>query len=188
MYWRINFKKKYVMKKSIAILIVFNAIALSIFSQKTINPYDGALEITSSALFNDEKTSNYSISVFLDGHRLDSVFMKNKRPIHMYLDYNKVYTFLFQKDNCKEKIVVLNTQIPKGLKGMQDESFVFQVEMTQGLTKNSAETEDLPVAVVMINQSDEILEASEKYYKMTHNSETTDRSATNTEIDGKDKK
>jgi|GEM_PF-5774778 len=156
------------MKTTLALLVVLNSIFFTALSQKTVNPYDGALEITSSALFNDEKTSNYSISVFLDGHRLDSVYMKSKRPIHMYLDYNRVYTFLFQKENCKDKIVVLNTLVPEGLKGMQDETFNFQVEMTQTLTKNSPETEDMPVAVVMINKNEELLQASESYFKFTH--------------------
>jgi len=159
------------MKPSIIFLLIINTIVLKTYSQKTSNPYNGALEITSSALLNDEKTSHYAISVYLDGYRLDSVFLKSKRPIHIYLDYDKVYTFLFQKNNCKDKIVILNTQIPKGLKGIQDESFLFKVEMTQILTKNSLETEDLPVAVVIINNKDELLEASENYYKLTHKKE-----------------
>lgn len=156
------------MRKAFLLLAVLNAIVFTAVSQKSTKPYEGALEITSSALLNDAKTSDYSISVYLDGHRLDSVYMKRSKPIHMYLDYDKVYTFLFQKTNCKDKIVILNTQIPNGLKAMQDESFVFQVEMTQILTKNTIETEDLPIAVVMINKSEELLEASENYYKFTH--------------------
>jgi len=168
------------MKSSIIFLLIFTTIVLKTYSQKTSNPYNGALEITSSALFNDEKTSHYAISVYLDGHRLDSVFLKSKRPIHMYLDYDKVYTFLFQKNNCKDKIVILNTQIPKGLKGMQDESFLFKVEMTQILFKNSLETEDLPVAVVMINDKEELLEASENYHKLTHDQEVEESGGAST--------
>lgn len=156
------------MKTTIAFLVVFNTIVLTAFSQKIANPYEGALEISGSALFNDEKTSNYAVSVFLDGHRLDSVFVKNMKPIRMYVDYDKVYTFLFQKENCRDKIVILNTQVPSGLKAMQDESFDFKVEMTQSITRNCPETEDLPVAVVMISKSDELLEASENYFKLTH--------------------
>jgi hypothetical protein len=168
-------------------LAVFNTIVLTTFSQKTTNSYEGALEISSSALFNDEKTSNYSVSIFLDGHRLDSMFVKTKRSVHLYLDYDKVYTFLFQKDNCKDKIVILNTQVPKGLKAMQDESFDFKVEMTQAITRNCPETEDLPVAVVMINKSDELLEASENYFKFTHSKEEVE--ALDTKVSSsKDKK
>lgn len=155
----------------IMLLAVLNMIVLTAFSQKTTNSYEGALEISSSALFNDEKTSNYSVSIFLDGHRLDSMFVKTKRSVRLYLDYDKVYTFLFQKNNCRDKIVILNTQVPKGLKAMQDESFDFKVEMTQSITRNSPETEDLPVAIVMINKSEELLEASENYFKYTHSKE-----------------
>jgi hypothetical protein len=163
------------MKTIIVLLVVFNTIVLTTFSQKkTSNSYEGALEISSSALFNDEKTSCYAVSVFLDGHRLDSVFVKTRKPVHMYLDYDKVYTFLFQKDNCRDKIVILNTKVPAGLKAMQDETFDFKVEMTQTITRNCPETEDLPVAVVMINKSEELLEASENYFKLTHNKDEVD--------------
>jgi len=105
--------------------------------------------------------------------------MKSKRKATLYLDYDKVYTFLFQKNMCKDKIVILNTQIPVGLKGMQDESFDFQVEMSQILTKTNVDTEDLPVAVVMIDKNDELLEASENYYKLMHAADSKEKNEDN---------
>ena len=79
-----------------------------------------------------------------------------------------MYTFLFQKKGCQDKIVIINTKIPDGLKSMQDDSFDFEIEMSESLKKQSPDIEDYPVAVLMINKQDELLEASEDYYKLTH--------------------
>lgn len=140
---------------------------LTATAQKKFKEYD-TLEITGAALLNDKNVRNYSISVYLDGTKIDSLYSKNKKPIKFLVDCNQLYTFLFQKDNCQDKIVIVNTKIPEGLKEMQDHTFDFEIEMSQFLLKDSKETEDFPVAVIVIDKEDELLEASESYDKFTH--------------------
>jgi hypothetical protein len=147
-------------------IVVMNMITLAVFSQKKTKIY--SLEITGAALLNDVRTNNYAISVYLDGHKIDSMYNGSKRPINFYVKYNEVYTFLFQKEGCKDKILIVNTIMPQGVKGIEDDSFNFEVEMTQALTKKSDEIEDYPVAVLKINKEVESLEASESYYQFTH--------------------
>jgi hypothetical protein len=149
----------------ITILLVTSITATA---QKNKKNKDNALEISGSVLFNDQRTTKYSISVYLDGVKLDSIFTKKRKSLPFYLDYNKVYTFVFQKENCTDKIIILNTLLPDGLKKMKDETYNFDVEMSQALIKNSPETEDYPVAVVKINKTERSLEASEEYHKLTH--------------------
>ncbi len=154
--------------KSYSLLTILFVIALNSNAQKNNKNFYNALEISGSVLYNDQKTNKYSISVYLDGIKLDSIYTKSKRSKPFFLNYDKVYTFVFQKENCTDKIIILNTQIPEGLKRMKDETYNFDVEMSQTLIKHSADTEDFPVAVVRINKSEKLLEASENYHKLTH--------------------
>lgn len=148
------------------LVIILNTIVIHGFSQKRINK--DPLVIKGAALLNDEKIRNYAISVYMDGNKIDSIFSKSKKSIYFYVSYHNVYTFLFQKDGCRDKIVIVNTNIPEGQKGMKDDIFEFEVEMSQSLIKDSKEIEDYPVAVLKVNEADQVLEVSESYYKFTH--------------------
>lgn len=153
-------------KKSMLLLVV-STMTLTLNAQIK-NSKKGALELIGSALLNNARTSDYSISVYLDGRIIDSMYTKSKRTIKFYVDYNQVYTLLFQKQNCLDKIVIVNTQIPGGLKSMEDDTFDFEVEMSQSLAKNTKELEDYPVAVLYIDKKEETLQASAEYNKFTH--------------------
>ncbi len=148
------------------LIVLINAISLTGFSQKKNRKMP--LEITGSALLNDSRTTDYAISVYLDGTKIDSLYNKTKKSIKFYVNYNEVYTFLFQKPDCKDKIVIVNTMIPDGLKYLQDDTFDFEIEMSQVLVKKGSEIEDYPVAVLKINKEEELLAPSESYYKFTH--------------------
>ena len=143
-------------------ITVFTAAAQS--KQKTSD----LLEITGAALLNDQRVSNYAVSVYLDGTKIDSMFTRSKKTIKFYVSYNKVYTFLYQKKNCMDKIIIVNTEVPEGLKMMVDNTFDFDVELSQSLTKKSEDMEDYPVAVLLIDKEEEVLHASPKYNKLTH--------------------
>ncbi len=154
--------------KSYSLLTILFVIAFNSTAQKNNKSLDNALEISGSVLYNDQKTSKYSISIYLDGIKLDSVYTKSKRSKPFFLDYNKVYTLVFQKENCIDKIIILNTHLPNGCRKMRDETYNFDVEMSQALIKNSPETEDYPVAVVKICKTEKSLKASEEYHRLTH--------------------
>ena len=149
------------------ILFIVSTLTLTATAQKK-NKKNHVLEITGAALLNDQRTSEYAISVYLDGTRIDSLYSKSKKTIKFYISYNKVYTFLFQKEKCADKIVIVNTQVPAGLKNIQDETFDFEVEMSQVLSQNNKELEDYPVAVLYIDKKEEAIQASAEYNKFTH--------------------
>jgi hypothetical protein len=153
-------------KTVMMLMVLVNMIMLTGFSQKRLRKKP--LEITGAALLNDSRTTNYAISVYLDGTKIDSMYNKSKKSIKFYVNYNQVYTFLFQKQDCKDKIIIVNTMIPEGLKSLNDDVFDFEVEMSQSLAKKSDEIEDYPVAVLKISKDKELLEASESYYRFTH--------------------
>lgn len=149
------------------LLSLINLLTLTTQAQKKAKKVS-TLEITGSALLNDVRTNNYAISVYLDGTKVDSMYSKSKSAIKFYVAYDKLYTFLFQKQDCKDKIVIVNTKVPMGLKEMKDDTFDFEIEMSEALAKTTNETEDYPVAVLFINKDEEMLKASESYNKFTH--------------------
>lgn len=144
-----------------------NIISITANAQKKVIAND-LLEITGAALLNNQRASDYSISVYLDGTRIDSIYSKSKKNIKFYVAYEKVYTVLFQKANCIDKIVIVNTILPKGLKSMHDNTFDFEVEMSQVLSKNNKDLEDYPIAILYIDKDEEVLQASAEYNKFTH--------------------
>lgn len=150
-----------------AVFFLINAIVLPANAQKRIKK-QSTLEISGVALLNDTRTRDYSVSVYLDGHKVDSMFSKTTKPLFFTVVYNKVYTLLFQKEGCLDKMVIFNTYVPEGLTNIKDDTFDFEIEMSQCLLKESKEIEDHPAAVLLINRDTESLEASETYYKLTH--------------------
>jgi hypothetical protein len=167
---------------SFAFVILINAIALTANAQKKIKK-QSTIEISGAALLNDKRIKDYSVSVYLDGLKVDSMFSKTTKPLFFTVVYNKVYTLLFQKEGCLDKMIIFNTHVPQGLKNIKDDTFDFEVEMSQCLLKNTGETEDYPAAVLLIDKSTESLEASEAYYKFTHK-ENTDISNILVELPG----
>lgn len=149
------------------IVMMLLLVPLFSFGQKD-DMSEKTLEIKGAALLNDKRTSDYSISVYLDGSRLDSLYSKSKKTLTFYVAYDKVYTFLFQKEHCEDKIVIVNTKLPNGLNSLEDDTFDFEVEMSQALSKNTEELKDYPVAVLLIDKKQEILQASAAYNKFTH--------------------
>ncbi|MES2567702.1 MAG: hypothetical protein V4565_12595 [Bacteroidota bacterium] len=150
------------------IIIIIYLITLTATAQRKQDSFD-ILKITGAALLNDQRIANYAVSVYLDGTKIDSIYARSKKTIKFYISYNKVYTVLFQKKNCLDKIVIVNTHIPEGLKSMEDNTFDFEVEMSQSLSKKSANMEDYPIAVLLIDKNEEILHASDEYNRLTHN-------------------
>jgi hypothetical protein len=156
--------------RKITLLLVVSTMTLTLNAQIK-NSKKSALELIGSALLNNARTSDYSISVYLDGRIIVSMYTKSKRTIKFYVDYNQVYTLLFQKQNCLDKIVIVNTQIPEGLKSMEDDSFDFEIEMSEVLSKKNKELDDYPIAVLYIDKFEEMLQVSADYNKFTHKNE-----------------
>ncbi len=155
------------MKTKFYFLLILNTIVLFSFAQKNKAKED-ILRISGTVLLNDQPTGRYAVSIYLDGTMIDSLYTKSKRVINFHIGYNKVYTFLFQKENCLDKIVIVNTQFPDGVTSVKNNTFDFEVEMSQSLTKKGADLIDYPVAVLLIDKKEESMEASSEYNNLTH--------------------
>lgn len=126
-------------------------------------------EINSSAIYNDAPTSNYSIIIYADGKRKDSLFVKKNKAINLSLESDKVYSLVFKKENCPDRFVIVNTNIPSGIGEIQNEEpFDLQIEVSPDAKSVRQEYDDYPVAILMVNKKKKLLMASENYHKETH--------------------
>lgn len=148
-------------------LLIITVCILSFTTIKAQNEF--VFDVTASALFNDKPTKDYSILIYADGALKDSLFMKKTKPLNLTLEGNKVYSIVFKKENCSTKVVIINTEIPKGIREIiNDEPFDLQIEVSPEVAKLKKEYDDYPVAILMVNKKKKLLMASENYYQLTH--------------------
>lgn len=155
------------MKTVLQKLLPFAALFLSTYqmNSQAIN----VVEVNASALVEDKSTDNYSIVVYNDGQLKDSIFNKKSKAITLSLESNKLYSVVFKKANFPDKLVIINTKIPSGLRELTEDPFELQIELTQNTTTLKKDLYDYPVAILMVNKKEKSLMASETYHKFTHN-------------------
>lgn len=151
------------MSRFIYVIIVF--VLTGFFNE--IKSQISVIEINSSILVNDKSEGDYSILIYADGTLKDSIYCKKTKGIIISLEKNKLYSLVFKKTNFKNKLVVVNTNIPAGLRELNEEPFVLQIEMNSAVNDKS-ELEDYPIAVLSLSKKEKSLVASESYHKFTH--------------------
>lgn len=143
------------------ILILF---AFTLSAQKK-GDKTGTLEIKGVVKLNNEKTSDYSVSIYLDGRKADSIYIKSTKSINFYVQYNQLYTVHFQKKNCVDKFIIINTQIPNCIKAIQDNIFQFETELNQSLAENSNIQNENSVTTLYIDKNEDMLKAASECNK-----------------------
>ncbi len=125
------------------------------------------VEINASALIEDKNADNYAIVIYSDGILKDSIYCKKAKTIALSLESNTLYSLVFKKANYPDKLVIVDTKIPSGLRELAEDPFELQVELAQN-TITKQELTDYPVAILAVNRKVKSLMASENYYKLTH--------------------
>lgn len=125
-----------------------------------------SIDIAASALLNDKATGDYAILIYADGILKDSIYSKKAKGIELHLEKSKLYSLVFKKPTYQNKIVIVDTHIPAGLRELVEEPFLLQIELSSQVTK--PDLEDHPVAILILNKKEKSLVASESYYKLTH--------------------
>jgi len=149
---------------AIALISFFNTTLKS----QTSSVKENFMEFEMNALLNNHDTKDYSVSVYLEGIKIDSFFCDSKRAIQFTFNYNKVYSLRFQKLNCNDKIVIVNTSVPKDLEILKDDIQHFEVEMSNNLLKKSIDISDFPVAILVIDKNEKMLIVCEAYHLFMH--------------------
>lgn len=141
--------------------------ALFAFSFNSYSQQIKVVEINASALVEDKNTDNYSILIYNDGQLKDSIFCKKSKAVTLSLESNKLYSIVYKKANYSNKLVIVDTKIPSGLREMIEDPFELQVELAKTSTSKPDLT-DYPIAILSVSRKEKSLMASENYYKLTH--------------------
>lgn len=89
------------------------------------------VEISASALIEDKTVGEYSILIYNDGLLKDSLFIKQTKAVTLSLESGKLYSVLFKKANYPNKLVIVDTHIPSGLRELVEEPFELQIELAK---------------------------------------------------------
>jgi hypothetical protein len=127
------------------------------------------VEINASALVEDKAIGEYTILIYNDGNLKDSVFSKKSKAVTLSLESGKLYSVLFKKASYPNKLVIVDTHIPSGLRELVEEPFELQIELAKVSETLKQDLADYPVAILTVNKKEKSLMASENYYKLTHN-------------------
>lgn len=154
-------KKRFTLKSLTLIICLFGVSVLK--SQNKVE-----FDINASALYNDEATIDYSVIVYEDGTKKDSIYVKKTKGVKITLASNKVYSIVYKKQDCPDKLVIVNTELPLNFEEETQDPFELQIELSSKNKRINREYADYPVAVLIVNKTKRLLMASESYYKLTH--------------------
>ncbi|MES2763020.1 MAG: hypothetical protein V4677_12480 [Bacteroidota bacterium] len=147
--------------------------ALSIFSfvliSLNLSSQIKIVEINASALVDDKSKGEYAILIYSDGQLKDSIYCKKSKAMTLSLESNKLYSIVFKKASYPNKLVIVDTKIPAGLRELVEDPFELQIELAKKSDTLKEDLTDHPVAILTISKKEKSLMASENYYKLTHN-------------------
>ena len=146
----------------------FSIFIFAILSQ-IVNAQIKTVEINASALVEDKAIGEYAILIYQDGNLKDSVFSKKAKAITLSLESGKLYSVVFKKASYPDKLVIVDTSIPSGLRELVEDPFELQIELAKLSESLKKDLTDYPVAILTVNKKEKSLMASENYYKLTHN-------------------
>ena len=151
--------------KLLKVLAIFSCLTLGLSLKAQIK----VVEINASALVDDKAIGDYSILIYNDGKLKDSVYCKKSKAVTLSLESGKLYSIVLKKATYNNKLVIVDTKIPSGLRELVEEPFELQIELAKVPESLKKELADYPVAILNVNKKEKSLMASENYYKMTHN-------------------
>lgn len=151
--------------KLLKVFSVFSFVLISLNSTAQIK----IVEINASALVEDKSVGEYTILIYSDGQLKDSIYCKKSKAMTLSLESNKLYSLVFKKATYSNKLVIVDTKIPSGLREMVEEPFELQIELAKTSATLKEDLVDHPIAILTVDRKEKSLMASENYYKLTHN-------------------
>jgi hypothetical protein len=104
------------------------------------------VEINASALLEDKSVGDYSLLIYVDGKIKDSVYCKKPKAFTLSLETSKLYSIVFQKASYPNKLIIVDTHIPSGLRELVEEPFELQIELAKTSATLKEDLSDYPVS------------------------------------------
>jgi len=107
-----------------------------------------AIQISTNVLCGNLPANNYSVVLFKDGIKLDSVFNEESETIDAIFQLNQMYTVQIKKPGFEDAIIVINTTIPDGLTQLSHKSQKLNINMAELLYNKGNKDETVDVLVI----------------------------------------
>lgn len=136
--------------------ILVNLFTLHVTAQNR-KSYVSYMQFSSTVLHHSLPTNNYSVVLYKNGVKVDSVFNKEFSSVDFILQTNQVYTFVFKKDGCENNDVVVSTEITRSVKSSTIKRKPIFVNMLTKVGPQIPEESDLKKEALMIDDKKQLL-------------------------------
>lgn len=154
--------------------LIFATILVNMFTLQTTaqsrKTYSSFVQLSVTTLHRSMPANNYSVILYKDGIKLDSIFQKESNSLDYILQVNQVYTLVFKKEGCENNVVLVNTVLPEGTKGFSGKTKELLVCFSSIFNKQLNDTDDFPNEVLILDKLQNNLISSESYQQfLKHN-------------------
>jgi hypothetical protein len=96
------------------VIILINLFTLRATAQSKKHKFK-AIQISANILCDNVPASDYSIILFEDGVKLDSIFNGAPESVDAIFQLNQTYTMKIMKEEFEDVIIMINTNLPDGI-------------------------------------------------------------------------
>lgn len=112
------------------IIVLMNLFALKATAQhKKHGPK--TVHVSTCVLVDNLAIKNYSITLYKDGVKLDSLFNDDLGAIDVILPLNKTFTIEIKKEGFESKLIIIDTNLPQELDRLTKKAQMICVNITQ---------------------------------------------------------
>ncbi len=96
------------------VIILINLFTLRATAQSKKHKFK-AIQISANVLCDNVPASNYSVILFEDGVKLDSIYNGAPESVDAIFQLNQMYTMKIMKKGFEDIIITVNTNLPDGI-------------------------------------------------------------------------
>lgn len=123
-----------------------------------------SIQISTNILCNNLPANNYSVILFKDGVKLDSIFNYEPESIDAIFQVNQMYTIQIKKAGFEDMILSFNSSVPDGLTQLSKKSQKININLSE-LLYNKEEIVDVFVIDKTLGM---LIRKSSQYNELQH--------------------
>jgi hypothetical protein len=129
------------------VIILINLFTLRATAQSKKHKFK-AIQISANILCDNVPASDYSIILFEDGVKLDSIFNGAPESVDAIFQLNQTYTMQIMKEGFEDVIIMVNTNLPDGISQLYGKTQKLNIIMSKLLYKKENKEEQLDQFVI----------------------------------------
>jgi hypothetical protein len=155
------------MKHRISFIGLVSALVFSatVSAQRNADP---SFEITGILTANKKKISDFQVILSYNGKAEDTVAAKSGKKVFITLKRNEIYSLIFRKEGFAEKMIIINTALPKSVDTEEPFNLNVEIELDPSLSKQKTEMSDFPIGYVKYEKKEDDFNFSSTYHGLVY--------------------